>query len=111
MLSNAIAVKANTKHIARHSNITFLMAGFSPFEWRPKPLAAIPIAAQQELNYPTGRRLPALYHGKIHQLSAASAKFRSASKTLTRSTNISTRPFPETIFFRGWPCKTNALLT
>src|ERR1700684_2463646 len=67
----------------------------------PKPLAAIPIAAQQELNHPTGRRLPALYHGKIHQLSAASAKFRSASKTLTCATNISTRPYPETIFFRG----------
>src|SRR5579864_3137057 len=31
MSSNAIAVRANTKHMARNSTNTFLMAGFSPF--------------------------------------------------------------------------------
>jgi hypothetical protein len=36
--SNAIAVSAKTKQIARHSTKTFLMAGFSPFCRGPKPL-------------------------------------------------------------------------
>src|ERR1700681_193444 len=41
MSSNAIAVRANTKPIARHSTNTFLMAGFSPFlKFRLRPHAA-----------------------------------------------------------------------
>src|SRR5579863_10269711 len=38
MSSNANAVRANTKQIARQSTITFLMAGFSPFDF---PIAAL----------------------------------------------------------------------
>ena len=45
--SNAIAVRANTKHIARHSTNTFLMADFSPFE--------IQIAAPSRHNHSASR--------------------------------------------------------
>src|SRR5580658_5953908 len=48
--SNAIAVRANTKHIARHSTNTFLIAGFSPFR--------IQIAVASRHNHCSSKMVP-----------------------------------------------------